>query len=653
MKFRSSNRRSVVGRTSVRLGAAALCAAVAGLAMAAPPNAQITYQGRLSDNGGNANGSYNLVFRFFSTPFAGTELCNTSKPGTTVTGGVFTTSLGPTVTDGPSAGVYTDLSNVFIDFQTLYLQVDVNGTPIGPRTRLEAVPYAVNADRANSLGDVDIVGGSTFVVGGSPALLTIAGANMVIQLGDTSSDTVSLQGTLNMRPDTGPEGDQVIRFYNGGSATGESIFWDDSDDRFEFSDSVAFSGPIQVGSVSATSQVYSAIGSGTPVSAGMNGVNDLLVTDDIECLSSIIASGNILMRANAAEGDGIIYFREDASDTGENFRWDDSADKFVLSDAVLIQGNLTIEDPDGFTDIQSEGGITIRIDTDNNESGGNAGVFSINANSADIFGTPLLRLQSTDEANLELDNGVTTDAFDFAEAFRPVAHEVDMEPGDVVALATGGANKEHVELTTQAGQSMLLGVVSTKPAFTCGMGISAVQDSDADLSALQQQLFDSGDHKGVAAVGEMLEARMKQEWKPIAMLGRVPCKVDTQFGVIKAGDRVTSSPTKGHAMKQTGPGMSLGIAMEDANQPGKIMVLVRPMWYGGSAQDFGNVADRLNAGAVINASHAPAKAGAAGSQDSSRIAELEAETKDLKARLADLERFVTAQMQGNKVVSQR
>ena len=79
----------------IRRSAAALCVAIAGLAMATPPSGEITYQGRLTDNGGNANGSYNLVFRFFSVPLGGAEICNTSKPGTVVTGGVFTTTYTP------------------------------------------------------------------------------------------------------------------------------------------------------------------------------------------------------------------------------------------------------------------------------------------------------------------------------------------------------------------------------------------------------------------------------------------------------------------------------------------------------------------------------------------------------------------------------
>ncbi len=609
----------------------------------------MTYQGRLTDGGGNANGSYNLLFRFYSTSIGGIELANTSKPATTVTGGVFTVDLGAAITDGPSAGTYTNLADLLKDFPTVYVQTEVNATPVLPRTRLNAAPSAINADRANSLADTTIISGSMFTVAGTSTSLSIGGDSLDLQLGDTNSDVTMLQGTLNMTPASFAEIDQRINFYNGGSATGESILWDDSDDRFELSDGLSLTGPITIGSAT-LNDAFNRIGAGTPVSAGMNGINDLLVTDDIECLSSVIVSGNILMHSNAPDGDSVIYFREGGSDTGENFRWDDSVNRFVVSDGFHIQGNLTIEDPDGFSDIQSSGGITIRIDTDNNESGMNAGTFSINANAAEIFGTPLLQIQSTDESNLLLDAGVTTNAFDFAEAFRPVSSQLEMESGDVVALAVGGENKEHVELTSQPGQAMLLGVVSTKPAFTCGMGISSIHESDPELATLQEQLFYGGDSWSVAVIDQMLQARVKQEWRPIAMLGRVPCKVDTKYGTIRAGDRLTSSPTAGHAMKQIGPGMSLGIAMEDAAMPGKILVLVRPMWYGGSAGEFGdmlgNASPRAN---VVNASHFAAEPAA----ESSRVAELEAETRDLKARLADLERLVTSQMQGNKVLTAR
>ena len=50
---------------------------------------------------------------------------------------------------------------------------------------------------------------------------------------------------------------------------------------------------------------------------------------------------------------------------------------------------------------------------------------------------------------------------------------------------------------------------------------------------------------------------------PIQMEGSVKVKCNSQNGVIKKGDLVTTSSTPGVAMKSTQPGMILGIAMED------------------------------------------------------------------------------------------
>jgi hypothetical protein len=40
---------------------------------------------------------------------------------------------------------------------------------------------------------------------------------------------------------------------------------------------------------------------------------------------------------------------------------------------------------------------------------------------------------------------------------------------------------------------------------------------------------------------------------PIAILGKVYCKVDAQYSAIKVGDQLTTSPTAGHAMKASDP----------------------------------------------------------------------------------------------------
>ena len=53
--------------------------------------------------------------------------------------------------------------------------------------------------------------------------------------------------------------------------------------------------------------------------------------------------------------------------------------------------------------------------------------------------------------------------------------------------------------------------------------------------------------------------------KPIALLGKVFCKADAEYGAIEIGDLLTTSPTPGHAMKATdstrAPGAVIGKAL--------------------------------------------------------------------------------------------
>jgi hypothetical protein len=96
--------------------------------------------------------------------------------------------------------------------------------------------------------------------------------------------------------------------------------------------------------------------------------------------------------------------------------------------------------------------------------------------------------------------------------------------------------------------------------------------------------------KGLSGIGGTLlrGARRRRSGPrvgPSALAGRVPTKVDARYGPIRAGDRLTSSPTPGHAMKQIEAGMSVGVAREDFAGPGagSIMILVQPGWHGGAA----------------------------------------------------------------------
>jgi len=71
---------------------------------------------------------------------------------------------------------------------------------------------------------------------------------------------------------------------------------------------------------------------------------------------------------------------------------------------------------------------------------------------------------------------------------------------------------------------------------------------------------------------------------PVALAGRVPCKVTNENGPIEVGDLLTSSSIPGHAMKATDREKSFGAIMGKALEPftqgpkgestGKIIVFV-------------------------------------------------------------------------------
>jgi hypothetical protein len=55
--------------------------------------------------------------------------------------------------------------------------------------------------------------------------------------------------------------------------------------------------------------------------------------------------------------------------------------------------------------------------------------------------------------------------------------------------------------------------------------------------------------------------------QPIALLGKVFCKVDAQFRAIAVGDLLTTSPTPGHAMATNDPMKAFGAVIGKALQP--------------------------------------------------------------------------------------
>ncbi len=106
-------------------------------------------------------------------------------------------------------------------------------------------------------------------------------------------------------------------------------------------------------------------------------------------------------------------------------------------------------------------------------------------------------------------NGYQSGNRDVAENY---AATMALEPGDVVCLAPV---EDQVALSRKANDTCVIGVVSTAPGV--------LLNENHDLEAGQQF--------------------------PIALCGRVPCKVVAENGSIQRGDLLTSSSTPGHAMK--------------------------------------------------------------------------------------------------------
>ena len=55
--------------------------------------------------------------------------------------------------------------------------------------------------------------------------------------------------------------------------------------------------------------------------------------------------------------------------------------------------------------------------------------------------------------------------------------------------------------------------------------------------------------------------------KPIALIGKVFCKVDAQYGAIEVGDLLTTAPTPGHAMRAVDPLKAFGTVIGKALRP--------------------------------------------------------------------------------------
>lgn len=119
---------------------------------------------------------------------------------------------------------------------------------------------------------------------------------------------------------------------------------------------------------------------------------------------------------------------------------------------------------------------------------------------------------------------------DCAEDFN-IGNEVTVEPGTVMVIGEGDA------------------------LFPC---------QDAYDKRAAGVVSGAGDYKPGIVLDKQQSAKNRQ---PIALLGKVYCKADAQYGAIEVGDMLTTSPNSGHAMKADDPQKAFGAVIGKALKP--------------------------------------------------------------------------------------
>ena len=139
-----------------------------------------------------------------------------------------------------------------------------------------------------------------------------------------------------------------------------------------------------------------------------------------------------------------------------------------------------------------------------------------------------------------------TGGSDLAEPFA-TSGDQPVEPGMVVVIDE--RNPGQLKKSDREYDKRVAGVISGAGGIKPGLTLN------------QQDTFDGGQH--------------------VALTGRVYCWVDASFGAVEPGDRLTTSPTPGHAMKAIDNNRAAGAVIGKAMTPltqgrGLVLLLVQP-----------------------------------------------------------------------------
>lgn len=239
------------------------------------------------------------------------------------------------------------------------------------------------------------------------------------------------------------------------------------------------------------------------------------------------ASNSVVLRNNVGKdtliidgAKGNIFVADKNGNTSLAFestgRWDSNDNRLLVG--VLRAGDLRVCAKTGSHSIVLDGhSEQIRLQ----DSGGRS-VTTLDGTTGDIYLTSgSIKL---DEGDIILNNADCAEDFDISES-------EDIEPGTVMVIEEEGKLRQSIKSYDKRVAGIISGAGNCKPGIILDKKHS-------------------------------LENRM-----PVALMGKVHCKVDAQPSPIDPGDLLTTSYTPGHAMKVTDPVRGFGAIIGKALSP--------------------------------------------------------------------------------------
>jgi hypothetical protein len=536
----------------------------------------LIYQGRLSDAGAPANGSYDMTFRVFDAARDGNQYGkDLGMAAVPVTDGLFSVLL------DFGAGVFTAAPR--------WLEVEINGQPLSPRQDVAGAPfaqtcndatYAYYAAYAGLAGPWDTDGASVYYNYGNVGIgtstpgarLEIAGEPGVdgILFPDGTLQTTASGGNPGLWQTNGSDlwygggGVGVIGgsspfplgkgvFLEGGNPSRANVFAFDYD-TFQPLALVlnAPGGNVGIGTIAPSARLHVAASGGNTIfstTSGGRGVAGWATSafGGIGVSGDHTATGNygLLGTLNA----GVTGVAQVAGYLGGSF-------------SNLDAGGVALEVTQGLLDIKGTGNGTelLRFSTERPWVFRQVGAGSVaalqlrstvgqkNFEIAAAGGTNVATFWADDAAPRLVVNGTTRtkvleiSGADVAEKF---ATSERCEPGTVMEIDPD--NPGHLRISRSAYNQRVAGVVSGANDLPAGAILGNLPGSE--------------------------------DATPIALSGRVWTYCDASQAAIAPGDLLTTSGTAGHAMKVIRPDLAHGAVIGKAMTPlesgrGLVLVLV-------------------------------------------------------------------------------